>query len=92
MCSKSAGIIYFRIKTLIVNCLQPQKGTTSTDGRVSSTEHVDGPTNVRKDKRTDGQTDETMTATNAIGNDIDQLGPIKKLGVNSTCYWPIGPR
>ena len=27
-----------------------------------------------------------------LENSIDQLGPIKKLGVNSTCYWPIGPR
>ena len=27
-----------------------------------------------------------------LENAIDRLGPIKKLGVNSTCYWPIGPR
>ncbi len=26
-----------------------------------------------------------------LENAIDRLGPIKKLGVNSTCYWPIGP-
>ena len=42
-----------------------------TEGRTYV--QADGPTNVRKDKWTDGQTDETMTATNALGE----------------CYWPI---
>ena len=52
-----------------MNLLQPQKGTASIDGQKdihSSSEHIDGQMNVRKYKRTDGQTYEMLTATNAI--------------------------
>ena len=67
---KNKRIIYFSYKKLIVNLLQPQKRTTLIDGhrdvrKYEQSTLTDG--RIRKYKRTDGQMDEMMTATNAIG-------------------------